>query len=60
MRRLQNWLHAHVEQCESSVKMGHLFYFTAVSIDGHGSYAYAATVMLALILVTMWAGGEED
>lgn len=59
MHYLQHWLQHYSKECHYSERYGHLLYFAAVFMDGHGSYAYAAAGMLVIGIITLLAGGED-
>ena len=50
------WLHSHATSLQHSQHWGHLVYFAAVVLDGHGAYAMAAAGMLTLGILVLLAG----
>jgi hypothetical protein len=53
--------HSHVATLclTRSMTVGHLAYFGAVSMEGHGTYALMAGVMAVLTVVSVTLGVEE-
>lgn len=54
------WLHDHAHVVSHSQHYGHLLYFGAVCFDGHGTYVYAAALLLALGVVALVSGEGGD
>lgn len=63
LRKAREYAHSHhvVQVCVvRSGTFGHLAYFGAVSMEGHGLYATMAAVMMVITVVTVTLGFDGE